>query len=409
MPNAFDQRAAAAIIGMQGKGENVPNDVLDAAARIQIGMGSESNVKLVHKFLGNKRGGGSALRKLRGKLKGAIQGAANISRDVELYDQASREGRSTSVAQARLVNTLTTELDKFTRSKLVRNVVSGVAQRLGADAGFAARMLKNIGRFARLGGAVATIAQIGVDLAESHLSQRKKIAEFQGSQKDLTRLLELDPRLGRRIEGAGRAIGYEQASAWQKLKAALGFGESLETDVNDVTTRLKKLRAVRRDQFARQGGGKVLAALARKAAETGGSISDLSSWQAKQAIDEALGNFGPDTFRNDAVVNAQLDREFGGWDNVPAAGMRNYLSLYTFGLVKSESQMMELRRTELAVERMEQVIKYREARDKDRINAAAQMRAFRTPAQKLEHLVDQQRNLAQWNQYRSRHKAWSND
>lgn len=409
MPSGFDERSANYVMAMINRGENVPLGVQNAAAKIQLGEGSDRDAKTVNNFLGNRSHGARALGRVRARVGRVGQSLASISRDVELLDQAQRTGGSTTVPQARLLNTITKEFDKLTKSKLVRSLAGDVAEAMGKNRVVAMRFLKFLGGAARLAGTTAAIAQIPFAIAERYFKTGRSVAQSMGRQLDLTRRLEIDPRTGAAIDKSARGHAGMRVGAIQAGLAALGLSDAQQRAAEEESAERKATIAALRGHLNMAGGNRTEEALADMAAAKGKTIGELTSEERAEALDAAGSDITRiENYRTDSQVKAQVDREFGGFGGARDRLFRDALATATFGIVQTTDQVKAVRTRELMIKRVAQVVKTLAQREQDLEISATKMRSARTPGESKAHRMALEQSEAEGTAYRSRHQAWSN-
>jgi hypothetical protein len=408
MASRIEKNLAGRVFNLQKQAGRVPPQILASARRILQDSSAQGDVENVRRYLGISKSGASALGRA-GKKLARIQGAAfSISQDIELLQHSAQDGRPTAVATVRLINNLNDQVQLAIRSKWAQRTAETAARLLNRDPVWAGRILKIAGRGLRLGGLAVTAAMTGVEVAERFFENRRQLGAAIGARKDIARQLQMDPRRARAEEMAAITEVEKTRGGLRTLLDAIGFRGSTEQDITKRQNQRLQHLAIARG-LAPQLGINTDAVLADAAARKGKLISELTSREQNEAIDEAVAPRIPTLaeMKNSEMVNTQMQREYGGFASAGKLGLFAKEVGSTFGLSQTPVQALEARRTELANEYLGRYLQTMEAQKKDLNTLADQIKEQRTPAQQQLHRDRMERAEMEYNSHRSRHKAWS--
>lgn len=267
-------------------GSNVPPDLQAAAQDAVDGVGDYKNEKQLQEILrgglGIEKSGATWAARQARRVRNGLRNLSNVGL---MVDQAQRGGAAGSLAQIRLVDMGIEKLEDVTSSKFAQNVATGIAKALGHDPTKYAGALYAIGRGLRMGGAAGAIAQIGVSVAQSYVSQRGQSASAQMSAMNSARANTIDASLSRSIR---RRTG--SASEFTLYGAAMnfwGFTGANEEERAANQSKQHQMIAVARKVAGRLGIDP--AAVRQAAAEARGiAVEDLTAEDINAAMDPLL-------------------------------------------------------------------------------------------------------------------------
>ena len=373
-------------------GQGVPRDVQDAARRVYGGVSGEGDLALLTKFWGVRRTGASA-------IKGAVRGlrmfgssVENISREASIL--SARADQGSPVDRARFVQAVLGEVEKYSKTKLVKELAKDFATNMGRDGIAATRFLTLFRGALRLGGAVATVGALGLEWWESSTHRNDAVNAARGRNIDAYRTSFVGVDRKQAIADAAR----KRFVANRLFGGALDFLGTGSADLNDRLTQeyvekqteeeLKLITAKREN--ARLLGvdpGKILA---QEAAKRGISVENLTPREKAQIIDDATdARLNARQYLYDEQTQRQLDKEFG-----------------TVLLPKTERQR-EQRRYEIARERQQAEIEKKKEALAAAHEVAMKLRESRTAGERLALSRQQDQARASFASYASRHKTFN--
>lgn len=383
----FAQDLARSIMASAVKGQNVPMDVQNAAERVQLGAGTRADLAIMMKFRGLRRTGAGAIRGAVRGLRMFGQSVENISREASILE--GRADKGTSVDRARFVQSILGEVEKYSKTKLVKELAKDFAVNIGRDGVAASRFMSMFRGALRLGGSVAMVGAAALEWWEARTHRDDSINAARGRNIDAYRssYVSMDRKAEIHKEALKR-YGYEGVLFGNARLDDVGDRAAAKYAEEQTEEELKFIKA-RRDN-AKLLGVDTGAVLAREAAKRGVSVQELTPRERAEIIDAAVDpRLNQRQYLYDEQTQRQLDYEFG-----------------TVLLPKTERQR-EQRRFEIARERaMKDIEKRKEAVEAAR-EVAMKMRESRTAGERLEHSRAQANARAEFTSFASRHKTWN--
>jgi len=381
------------------RGENVPRDIQDAAKRVYGGVGGEGDVSALSKFWGIRRTGAGRLRGAARGLRMFGEAVADLSREASIIE--SMGGRASATDYARLSQAMLHHVERFTRTKGVKNIAERVVPLISSSPALASRLLNGIRAFARLGGAAAAAATIGIEAWQYHINSDKRGAQADARRIDRARAMGMSPSLSRELANRAR-LRYEANTGYLRQGWDYIFSGDKKEEIDaDVKQQEELLSA-----YIKQGRAAHGAILAREAASMGGSLSDDEGRAALDAWAEGRRASLRNSVRAD--VERKLEHEFAfgasAWED---ANRINRAGLGALGLVSTREEMMRARREKLYQEFEKAELEKWEKRKAEIEVMAKRMREGRTAAERLAHSREQAAARADFTSFASRHKVWN--
>jgi len=397
MASRLEKNLAAAIFRLQKNGNDVPPDVRGAARRILQDKNSAADVEMVRRWQGIGKGGAGALRRGYNQARGVVGSAERITDQIGMYQSAVARGGG-GIQAVRLAQTITREFEGVLKNKYVKATAEKAAQiisktslgrRLGVTGSVSGlRFLRSVGRMARLGGVVGT-AVAGAMSAFDQGSQELRGASEERLKRDtLKQQFNGNPVLAREIErsaalratGGVRTWGEAAGNLAHSLTGGLlGFeGRSASTEkaiTQEMQKELKTREAMRKhlsnpEQILQQG-----------ARARGMTANLLTERERNEILDSAANErVNPQEFMNDPIVLKRLDAEFDSQTNFFEKRFRETMSYVSTGSLSGERAKRQL---QLAQERAGDVVRQKEAREKERAALAEQAEQRLSPEKRL--------------------------
>ena len=401
---------AKRILAAAQKGEAVPQQVQESAKRTYLGNGRPSDIGIMQEYMGERRSGARKLKRVAGGIRLLGHSIESVSREAAILSS----GQKSPVDQARFVSTVLGEVERYTKTKVVKDVAVSAAEMLGKSPRMAARFMNAFRGALRLGGAAALVASAGVEIAEHYFASANQDGRARSRGIDVGQSLNIDPRARRAAEEAQRARYARDAGGIRKLYDYF-FEGAKETEITEQTEQQLMLKAGAR-RHAKTLGVDVPGVLAREAKRKGKSVFELTDGERAQAIDEAMGaRISSRQIHDESQVQAQLDREFGGFFQGALNLARDSRHIGSFGLLKSTDDLRRAREEELRTLFTGKTLEALDHRIKDRAEKLARWRAVgvypdsMSPAQALAERRRQQFAQAGARSFRSRHQFHMSD
>jgi hypothetical protein len=408
MANQFERKMAKIYLdSLKGKpAQSKTDDVAKSARLILDGKGSAADVQKVRQATNTFKSGAGRVRQFQRTYNNVFGSVSRIQQSVQLADLARESGKGTSVANARVIQTVSREIDGLIKTKFVRDGVKTVANAIGANPRVAANFLKTISRGLKLGGAIVGTAMIGFDVAESYFDNRKRGASATGAIRDSIKQAQIDQRYGRQIERQIRQQVLDSQSELEKVKDNLGFDGGTEEEIaKKAKERIDLVQRARSSLGSRENE-----VLAEVAAKKGKTVDELTDKERNEALDaETKDTLNPSVYMNDDDIEKKLQNEFHIGERVKNLGLR--WNPLTRGFTTDINTKMQKRRMELAEEKAKNQIIYREKQKKDAETHAKQIRKRREedPVENLKYRLEQQQAESDLKNYRSRHSGFNGD
>lgn len=381
-------------------GTNYGLDVQQAAVRVSQGLGTKADVRLLRAHVGGKG------QRIMGSIYKAYQSASRpfmeITRELDVLSSAQASGQSTAAAQARLTQIITANMDRLAKTPAVKKILERAFIALGEQPRAARMFLGAITRGLRMAGMVGTAMAGGFALAEDIVARSGRYHQTVGQIKDLNRALGGDPRAAKVMEDMIRRDIMSQTL----LKPNANRGDFMDAVKDAVRESIEaEIKAEAEKEAGSRKKARTLtgamgidsgAVLARKAAELGKSVVDLSARERQEAMDDAADGFsrrtGLDLYSN--YVNSK---------------MRKLSAAETEKLRLMGPDAQRAKRAQFAREERRRTFDTLEAGRIAREDSATQARAKMTPDQLYDERILLEERRASHLAHRSRHAAWSND
>lgn len=399
---AYAESAARRIMAATVKGEDVvPFHVQEAAKRVQAGRGRPADTGVMAAYLGDRRSGARGVKKAAAGLRLLGSSLENLSRESTILG-ASGGG---ALDQARFVSTVLGEVERYSKSKLVKDSALKAAELLGQSPRLASNLLKGLGRVARLGGAAAMVASAGVEIAEHYFASNQQAARAQGRSLDVARALGVSPHRRREAQ-TNAAMRYDRNVKFPRQAYDYLFPGAREDAIEQETT--KELQnVVKARTLARELGVRPDEVIAAEAQRRGVLVEDLHPQTIAETLDAATSDARKRIREeNRDQVDRALEVQLKGRET-NRIGLRAFtlgLSWLAEDYLFPEQERLRKKLEQEFDERTYKKIKEQES-DAARRKAAGQFSESFTVAEVQQQRRQEEAAQAQARSFRSRHKA----
>lgn len=396
----FGEGLAAKALSMAVRGDNVPLNVQQAAARVQGGSDRPSDVGLLREFLNVRRSGAKQTRRAIGAIRGSTQPILNTWRAYDNFQNVSARGGDTSGATLNLIRTMTREVESLTRGPAFRRLAeetgrwlgkSALGQRLGISAASGIRGARSLTRAAGMAGLGIEAAVAGAQYGLQGWDARNYNQAAGGLRFDLSRRYGINQnymtnqanRIKQGVVSSQSGFGYirhglSEALGDLPLVGHLFASDDVQKEADEKLKARAELINKARSRSSDYGVDALMAQIAA-AKRKGIPFSELTEYEKNEAVDNAVaGSIDPRSSAWDGAVNTRLALQ-NPWDklndiNRPPELMRAKRENIALDLIEEQMRTNDRVKEVIAEEAKKIVIgvTVQQQYDKERVRRQAQ-------------------------------------
>lgn len=281
------RQAKIALSQLEGKARSSATDpVAQSARKLLQGKGwTEADLARVVEFNGGGKGRSTAtaVQRAQRAFSSRVQTTQNY---ITSISQLATAGTS-AAGRANITLQITKDIEQALKTKLVKTLALSVSKYLGENPAASKLFLRSLGAGLRIGGAVATVALLGIEAADSYFETRRRAAKADIASLNLKRALQIDGRQTKTTEAAIDFATKGSASVVDQLGDDFGVSANVKEEAEQTKQNYYKNLTKARGRLGELGinENRVLADGAHRLGKTVGQLSDE---ERQSILDEAV-------------------------------------------------------------------------------------------------------------------------